>query len=494
MFLRGEPYEPHSVDHARSLGIDTVYQDLALIDELSVFQNMFLRREQRPPAAAVPRQPRDAPRDARGARRDRRQHPAPRTRPSRGCRAASGRRSRSRARVHSEADILLLDEPLAAMGAKEGAMILDLIAAPARPRAASRSSWSSTTTSTCCEACDRVNLIQDGEITLDKPTAETSVEELTEIVVERVPARAPGGARARSRRPMTYVVGIDFGTLSARALVVRARDGAELGLGGARVPARGDRAGAGRPPAPSSRRSGRCRIPPTTSTSCATRCPAAVGGGRRSRPSEVVGIATDFTARTPLPVLRRRHAAVPGAGVRATGRTPTPKLWKHHAAQRHADRINARRRRARRAVARALRRADLVGVGVRQGAAGARGGPGDLRAHATAGSRRADWIVWQLCGRETRNACTAGYKGIYQDGRYPSEDFLRALDERFADFVAAKLDGRRCRRSAPAPAASPRRPRRGPGCPRASRSRSATSTRTSPRPPPRRSTRARCSR
>src|SRR5687768_17436351 len=45
MFLRGEPYEPKSVDQARSLGIDAVYQDLALIDELSVFQNTFLRRE-----------------------------------------------------------------------------------------------------------------------------------------------------------------------------------------------------------------------------------------------------------------------------------------------------------------------------------------------------------------------------------------------------------------------------------------------------------------
>ena len=32
----------------------------------------------------------------------------------------------------------------------------------------------------------------------------------------------------------------------------------------------------------------------------------------------------------------------------------------------------------------------------------------------------ADWIVWQLTGAETRNACTAGYKGIYQDGQYPS--------------------------------------------------------------------------
>ena len=53
----------------------------------------------------------------------------------------------------------------------------------------------------------------------------------------------------------------------------------------------------------------------------------------------------------------------------------------------------------------------------------------------------ADWIVWQLCGRETRNTCTAGYKGIFQDGGYPSEDYLRALDERFANFVSEKIGG-----------------------------------------------------
>src|SRR5882757_7291720 len=45
MFLHGAPYEPRSVDDARSKGIDTVYQDLALIDELSVYHNLFLRRE-----------------------------------------------------------------------------------------------------------------------------------------------------------------------------------------------------------------------------------------------------------------------------------------------------------------------------------------------------------------------------------------------------------------------------------------------------------------
>ncbi len=52
----------------------------------------------------------------------------------------------------------------------------------------------------------------------------------------------------------------------------------------------------------------------------------------------------------------------------------------------------------------------------------------------------ADWIVWQLCGTLSRNACTAGYKGIYQDGTYPSRDFLAELNPDFADFVADKID------------------------------------------------------
>src|SRR3954463_1737607 len=45
VLIRGEEVELRSVDHARSLGIDCAYQDLALIDELSVYHNMFLNRE-----------------------------------------------------------------------------------------------------------------------------------------------------------------------------------------------------------------------------------------------------------------------------------------------------------------------------------------------------------------------------------------------------------------------------------------------------------------
>ena len=89
----------------------------------------------------------------------------------------------------------------------------------------------------------------------------------------------------------------------------------------------------------------------------------------------------------------------------------------------------------------------------------------------------ADWIVWQLTGTYVRNACTAGYKGIYQDGRYPSGEFLAALNPAFADFAERKLAHRIGQLGEAAGTLSPRR-RPGPGCPRGSRSPSATWTRT----------------
>jgi simple sugar transport system ATP-binding protein len=182
MFLRGEPYDPHSVDHARKLGIDAVYQDLALIDELSVFHNMFLNRErvQSPLPFLANRIMRKEAREALddiGVNIPRLNVPVARL-------SGGQRQAIAVARtVHSEADILLLDEPLAAMGAKEGALILDLIA---RIKAEGRVSMIMVLHNYVhvLTACDRVNLIQDGVITLDKPTSETSVEELTEIVVE----------------------------------------------------------------------------------------------------------------------------------------------------------------------------------------------------------------------------------------------------------------------------------------------------------------------
>src|SRR5690554_2983050 len=53
----------------------------------------------------------------------------------------------------------------------------------------------------------------------------------------------------------------------------------------------------------------------------------------------------------------------------------------------------------------------------------------------------ADWIIWQLSGVYLRNACTNGYKASYQDGEYPSADYLGALNPDFANFAETKLTG-----------------------------------------------------
>jgi simple sugar transport system ATP-binding protein len=181
MFLHGKPFEPKSVDDARAQGIDTVYQDLALIDELSVYHNLALRREKvhRPiPFLAN----REMKRDARRAL-DEIGINIPRIDVSVARLSGGQRQAIAVARtVNSDADIILLDEPLAAMGVKEGAQILDVVA---RLKEEGRVSIIMILHNyvNVFEACDRVSLIQDGVISLDKPTAETSVEELTDIVV-----------------------------------------------------------------------------------------------------------------------------------------------------------------------------------------------------------------------------------------------------------------------------------------------------------------------
>ena len=197
MWLKGEPYEPKSVDNARALGIDVVYQDLALIDELSVYQNMFLCREERHSRTPF-LDSRKMKREARKSLNDiginlpRLDVPVARL-------SGGQRQSIAVARgVYSQADILLLDEPLAAMGAKEGAMILELIA---RLKDEGKLSIIMILHNYVhvLESCDRVNMITDGIIALDKPTADTSVEELTEIVVDEY-RRARDAARADEAR------------------------------------------------------------------------------------------------------------------------------------------------------------------------------------------------------------------------------------------------------------------------------------------------------
>ncbi|HEX3713258.1 MAG TPA: ATP-binding cassette domain-containing protein [Trebonia sp.] len=179
IFLEGEEVRFKSVDHARSLGIDAVYQDLALIPQLSVFQNMFLNREKVTGPLL----------NSRAMRKQAQQQleeigvripdiNAPVARLSGGQRQAIAV-ARS---VFSSPKILLLDEPLAAMGVKEGSLILDLIT-QLKERGSVSIIIIAHNYGQVIEVCDRVNMIQGGKITLDKRSDETSADELTEMVV-----------------------------------------------------------------------------------------------------------------------------------------------------------------------------------------------------------------------------------------------------------------------------------------------------------------------
>ncbi|AMB41834.1 MULTISPECIES: ribulokinase [Paenarthrobacter] len=232
-----------------------------------------------------------------------------------------------------------------------------------------------------------------------------------------------------------YVIGVDFGTLSGRAVVVRVSDGLELGSGvfeyphavvSEVLPATGERLPA----------DWALQVPNDYRDVLRNAVPAAVADAGID-PENVVGIATDFTACTMVPTTADgtplneldRFADRPHAYV---------KLWRHHAAQPQADRINQLAEE--RTEAWLPRYGGLISSEW-EFAKGLQLLEEDPEIYAAMDHwvEAADWIVWQLCGTYVRNACTAGYKGILQDGQYPSKDFLTALNPQFGDFVDDKL-------------------------------------------------------
>ena len=179
IFLEGQEVTLKSVDHARSLGIDAVYQDLALVNQLTVYHNMFLNREQVNGPLL----------NNRSMRKLAREHleemgiKIPSVNVEVAKLSGGQRQAIAVARsVYSNPKILLLDEPLAAMGVKEGAIILDLVR-ELKEQGNVSIIIIAHNYGQVLEVCDRVNLIQHGEITYDKRSAETSVTELTEMVV-----------------------------------------------------------------------------------------------------------------------------------------------------------------------------------------------------------------------------------------------------------------------------------------------------------------------
>jgi simple sugar transport system ATP-binding protein len=181
LFVDGKPVQLGSVDEARALGIECVYQDLALVNGLSIYHNMFLNREllwgwplklldhktmRRRAAAAL---------DEIGVA-------IPSVELEVGQLSGGQRQAIAVARaVSSNARILLLDEPLAAMGAREARLIIGLIER-LKARGDIAIVMIAHNYAQTLEICDRVMLIQHGEVTFESEAATTSAEELLDIV------------------------------------------------------------------------------------------------------------------------------------------------------------------------------------------------------------------------------------------------------------------------------------------------------------------------
>lgn len=242
-----------------------------------------------------------------------------------------------------------------------------------------------------------------------------------------------------------YTIGIDYGTLSGRCVVVDCRDGRELAEAVCDYP----------------------HAVMDTQLPCGKKLPdhyalqhpadyllvlektvPEVIAKAGIAPEEVAGLGIDFTACTVLPVgsdgqplcLRPEYEEEPHAYV---------KLWKHHAAQPEADEINAL----------AARRDEkwLANYGGKISSEWVlpkvlqilREAP-KVYADTVRFMEAADWVVSTLVGEEIHSNAFAGYKALYFEGDYPSNEFMTALDKGLDGIVGTKLSRKIVDFSAPA--------------------------------------------
>jgi L-ribulokinase len=231
-------------------------------------------------------------------------------------------------------------------------------------------------------------------------------------------------------------IGVDFGSESARAVIVDVATGRELGSAVSPF-AHGvieDRLPDGGTP-----------LPPDWALQDPDDYVASMGAAVREAlrtsgidAASVVGVGIDFTACTMLPTTADGTPLCRLPELRSEPHAWV-KLWKHHAAQPEADRINA--------LAAARGEAWLPRYGGRISSewflAKSLQILDEAPAIYAAADRlieAADWIVWQLTGVETRNSCTAGYKAQWSRRvGFPDAGFLGALDPRFADLVDTRM-------------------------------------------------------
>jgi ABC-type sugar transport system ATPase subunit len=193
--LHGDEVVFRSVSAARHAGIEIVYQDLALVNGLSIAENVFLGREHyRGPLRTLAHRRMRREADEFLGRLGLANLPAM----TEDVANLSGgqRQAIALARaLYSRPKILLLDEPTAAMGPRETAQILDLVR-QVRDEQHVSILFVNHNYAQLLDVADRVNLLRNGRIRFDKEARDTSLEEITELViseVRRALARQLGG-------------------------------------------------------------------------------------------------------------------------------------------------------------------------------------------------------------------------------------------------------------------------------------------------------------
>lgn len=156
-------------------------------------------------------------------------------------------------------------------------------------------------------------------------------------------------------------------------------------------------------------------------------------------PGDVIGIGVDFTACTVLPV---KADGTPLCFLPEYQDNPHAyvKLWKHHAAQDKANRLNE--------IARKTSQAWLKLYGGKISSEWlfpklwqVLDEAPEIYSEMDYFIEAGDWLVWQLTGIQTRNSCAAGCKAIWNKRKgYPDEDFFAALDPRLKDVISTKLN------------------------------------------------------
>ena len=232
----------------------------------------------------------------------------------------------------------------------------------------------------------------------------------------------------------TYTIGVDFGTLSGRCVLVDCENGREIAEAVCQYPH-----GVMDDCLPSGK-----KLPPLYALQhpedylqvLRETVPSVLKKAGVSA-QQVAGVGIDFTACTLLPVdkegtplcMLARYADEPHAYV---------KLWKHHAAQPEADELNK--------LAEKRKEPWLDTYGGRVSSEWAlpkilqilREAP-EIYQKTARFMEAADWLVSKLVGKEIHSLPFAGYKGLYHNNAYPANDFMTALDKGLDGIVGTKL-------------------------------------------------------